>query len=181
MATCPNTNLDSWKELVNARGEDMAYYLWDTYDGNVPSSELSAKQDILTKIENEMGESYWKDLYANKRLSNTEDFTSVKIPGIKNKFAPDVYNVYHGTNTYQIDNEGNLILTPSKNFEDKTTSISFTQIPVVAQDYMLRKDGNTIIRIKNQALGSNYDIESAEEIAINGNKPFVVSLWIDRN
>ena len=35
MATCPNTNLDSWKELVASKGEDLAYYLWDKYDGNV--------------------------------------------------------------------------------------------------------------------------------------------------
>ena len=39
---------------------------------------------------------------------------------------------------------------------------------------MLRKNGNVIIKIKNQALGNNYDVESAEEIAVNGNKPFVV-------
>ena len=37
MASCPNTNLDSWKELVAAKGEDVAYYLWDKYDGNVPA------------------------------------------------------------------------------------------------------------------------------------------------
>ena len=36
MATCPNTNLDSWKELVASKGEDLAYYLWDKYDGNIP-------------------------------------------------------------------------------------------------------------------------------------------------
>lgn len=39
MATCPNINLDSWKNLVAARGEDVAYYLWDKYDGNVPQEE----------------------------------------------------------------------------------------------------------------------------------------------
>jgi hypothetical protein len=39
MATCPNINLDSWKNLVATRGEDVAYYLWDKFDGNVPDSE----------------------------------------------------------------------------------------------------------------------------------------------
>lgn len=174
MANCPNINLDSWKNLVAARGEDIAYYLWDKFNGVVPEAELTAGIETLKRIENEMGEKYWKSLYIDKRLSNKEDFQSVGIPGVANKFAPDFYNVYHGTNIYQLDDEGNLILTPSKNFEDKTTSISFTQIPVVAQDYMLRKDGNIIIKIKNQALGDNYDVESAEEIAVNGNKPFVV-------
>lgn len=48
MATCPNTNLDSWKTLVAARGEDMAYYLWDKHQGNVPSSEYEMeKQEIV--------------------------------------------------------------------------------------------------------------------------------------
>ena len=39
MATCPNTNLQSWKDLVASRGEDVAYYLWDKYKGNVPEVE----------------------------------------------------------------------------------------------------------------------------------------------
>lgn len=33
---CPNKNLESWKTLVEAQGEKMAYYLWDKYEGNVP-------------------------------------------------------------------------------------------------------------------------------------------------
>lgn len=45
MATCPNTNLPQWKELVASRGENMAYFLWDTYNGEVPQSE--SKQAIL--------------------------------------------------------------------------------------------------------------------------------------
>ena len=125
-------------------------------------------------IENEMDEGYWRDLYTKNDLSNKDDFRYVEIPTIKNKFKPDFENVYHGTNKYEIDKDGNLVLTPSKNFRDKTVSISFTQIPVVAQDYMLRKNGNVIIKISNSALGDNYEIESAEEIAINGNKLFIV-------
>jgi hypothetical protein len=161
---CINPNSPEFKAALERTG------------GNPLLAEIkvSEQQEFSVKIENEMGESYWRNLYTDNRLSNREDFTSISIPGISNKFKPDFYNVYHGTNTYQLDNDGNLILTPSKNFEDKTSSVSFTQIPVVAQDYMLRKDGNVIIKIKNQALGDNYDVESAEEIAINGNKPFVV-------
>lgn len=37
MATCPNKNLDSWKSLVEKEGEDVAYYLWDKYKGEVPA------------------------------------------------------------------------------------------------------------------------------------------------
>ena len=43
--TCPNTNLKEWKELSSSRGEDMAYFLWDKYNGNVPQSE--SKQNIV--------------------------------------------------------------------------------------------------------------------------------------
>lgn len=125
-------------------------------------------------IENEMPESYWKEVYNNPKLVNTSDFKSIDIPGVKNKFQPDTTHVYHGTNTYKLDDEGNLILVPSQNFNDKTTSISMTQVPVVAQDYMLRKNGNFIIKISNEALGDRYTIESAEEIAVNGNAPLIV-------
>jgi hypothetical protein len=39
MATCPNKNLDSWNQLVAARGNDIAYFLWDIYEGEVPQEE----------------------------------------------------------------------------------------------------------------------------------------------
>lgn len=39
MATCPNKNTEAWQLLVTSRGEDVAHYLWDKYDGVVPESE----------------------------------------------------------------------------------------------------------------------------------------------
>lgn len=45
MAYCPNKNLEEWKLLVSSRGEDIAYYLWDKYEGNVP--EIESKQSIV--------------------------------------------------------------------------------------------------------------------------------------
>jgi hypothetical protein len=44
MATCPNINLESWKNLVAARGENIAYYLWDKYAGNVPDDVFRLQQ-----------------------------------------------------------------------------------------------------------------------------------------
>jgi flagellar biosynthesis chaperone FliJ len=38
MAYCPNTSLKEWKDLVSAQGEDLSYFLWDKYKGNVPST-----------------------------------------------------------------------------------------------------------------------------------------------
>lgn len=55
MATCPNINLDSWKNLVAARGEDIAYYLWDRYEGNIPQEEY--KSSIYFDYTEEDGES----------------------------------------------------------------------------------------------------------------------------
>lgn len=45
---CPNKNLDSWKSLVEARGENVAFDLWDRYEGNVPESE---SKSILLQTE----------------------------------------------------------------------------------------------------------------------------------
>jgi len=182
----PNGSVEqfkSWVDNKNNFDKKLTQKIQDKLEKLYPEIKLNITnnpvweqgKDILNQIiENEMNEEYWRNLYTQKNISNREEFESVKIPTIKNKFKPDFENVYHGTNTYEIDNNGNLILTPSKNFENKTTSISFTQIPVVAQDYMLRKGGNIIIKINNEALGSNYDIESAEEIAVNGNQLFIV-------
>ena len=49
MATCPNKSLDSWKQLEASVGEDMAYYLWDMYEGNVPESEIEEESILLQK------------------------------------------------------------------------------------------------------------------------------------
>ena len=48
MATCPNINLPEWKILVDARGENMAYALWDKYDGNVPKSEYDVSPNKVS-------------------------------------------------------------------------------------------------------------------------------------
>jgi hypothetical protein len=49
MATCPNKTLQSWKDLVNSKGEDMAYYLWDKYEGNIPESEYAETGEVMTQ------------------------------------------------------------------------------------------------------------------------------------
>jgi hypothetical protein len=48
--SCPNTNLPEWKLLVASRGEDVAYALWDLYDGRVPEKEQEA---ILFQLRDE--------------------------------------------------------------------------------------------------------------------------------
>ena len=55
MATCPNKNLNEWKSLVASRGENIAYYLWDKYEGEVPVSEYSKQStnvdEAIKKLE----------------------------------------------------------------------------------------------------------------------------------
>ena len=46
MAHCPNINLDEWKSLIGLRGENMSYYLWDKYEGEVPESEYYKSADL---------------------------------------------------------------------------------------------------------------------------------------
>ena len=47
MPTCPNKNLQSWKDLVNAQGEKIAYYLWDKYGGSVPDRYMKSLNEEL--------------------------------------------------------------------------------------------------------------------------------------
>jgi len=60
MASCPNENFDSWKQLVASRGEDIAYYLWDLYEGEVPADVLSGATDPLKggRVPNEMVDNF---------------------------------------------------------------------------------------------------------------------------
>ena len=56
MATCPNKNLDSWKQLVELRGEAMAHYLWDLYNGEIPEDVLNNVEQIVTTPQQAMQE-----------------------------------------------------------------------------------------------------------------------------
>ena len=50
MATCPNINLPEWKALEAAK-PNLAYYLWDKYDGKVPLSEMrDTSPEIISKV-----------------------------------------------------------------------------------------------------------------------------------
>jgi hypothetical protein len=47
MATCPNKSSEAWKLLVASRGEDAAHYLWDKYEGDVPSEYNTSLNEKL--------------------------------------------------------------------------------------------------------------------------------------
>ena len=80
MATCPNINLPQWKSLVASRGEDMAYFIWDKYSGEVPSNELrDTSPEIISKVKqviDKMGVNV-KDLTEYAKENPTIDESSV--------------------------------------------------------------------------------------------------------
>ena len=81
MAHCPNKALPEWQSLVISRGEIIAHYLWDKYEGEVPESQSKssivnsglkaidilnsekAKQTFSVLTKNKVtGETFWKKL-----------------------------------------------------------------------------------------------------------------------
>jgi len=50
MIICPNKRSKSWKNLVAARGETVAYNLWYFYDGEVPESEYGIVEKVTPTI-----------------------------------------------------------------------------------------------------------------------------------
>lgn len=126
----------------------------DTYKRMEPSVELKVKEDI-----------------AEVPVDNDPATTLI---------------MYHGTNkllSELLDNDGNLVLKPSDNFTGKTTSVSFTHSKDTSMRYaaMIKGGGPQgydfskayTIKIKAGVL-KNLQRESAEEFAINTDKPVVI-------
>jgi hypothetical protein len=73
MATCPNKNLQSWKDLVSSKGENLAYYLWDKYKGEVPVSEYKPGVQELFESNPELANQVYEALgFKKKILKNTK-------------------------------------------------------------------------------------------------------------
>lgn len=49
MISCINTSSQEWQSLVTARGENMAHYLWDLHEGEVPQSEYTQTEMPASK------------------------------------------------------------------------------------------------------------------------------------
>ena len=142
-------------------------------DYKIENTKITLPESGKVFIDNEFTGKQIEAMYANYRNKNFLYSVIDADKQISDNFIPDNYNVYHGTNKVDIDSNGNLILRPSENFEGKTTSVSFTQIPAVALDYAGRKGGRYIVKIDNRAI-KNYEVENHEEIAINTTKPVIL-------
>lgn len=63
MANCPNRNLNAWKNLVTIQGENIAYLLWDKFNGVVPKQFYTVTNPA---------ESATSDLISNEVFDDTE-------------------------------------------------------------------------------------------------------------
>lgn len=63
---CPNKNLPEYKKLEKLYGENLAYYYWDLYDGNIP-------QNILEGEESKPNENVYYNK-SSKMVINVSDF-----------------------------------------------------------------------------------------------------------
>lgn len=82
MATCPNKNLDSWKDLM-ATHPRHAFFLWDKYNGNVPEDvvTLQASPELIEKTKEaakKMGVSMMEmSQYAKETGLDTKDINGL--------------------------------------------------------------------------------------------------------
>jgi hypothetical protein len=100
MATCPNKSLESWKSLEASLGEDMAYYLWDKYEGNVPE----AKEGVLE---------VFKTTPELANIGTPQQYSEYLDTVFPNSKVKDI--VYHGSSE-KIKTKFNDSLTEDGNF-----------------------------------------------------------------
>lgn len=96
MATCPNKNTEAWQLLVTSRGEDVAHYLWDKYDGNVPESE--SRESIVKaglKSIDILSSQKAKDVFSKGQKNNwplDKTLSELQVPKEQKKLIIDSYN-----------------------------------------------------------------------------------------
>ena len=122
MATCPNINLPEWNILVDARGENMAYALWDKYGGNVPKSEYDVSPNKVSyslKSVNILLSEKAKQIFSkakNVGWDLNKTLTELQIPKDQKVYIQEVYD-----NISYVNPETNKLIEPS--IEDLVTSI----------------------------------------------------------
>lgn len=96
MASCPNKNTPEWKQLEAVQGEDLAYALWEKFDGNPPAKF------------------YYTEL-------NTETFTASSYD-TRDRFNIDVHNDILDTVTFMLmDNKSKKDFDLGAEIGNKTT------------------------------------------------------------
>jgi hypothetical protein len=172
--------------------------LWDEFKEvvrtglNIPENAKTALDEVLEAgqkaLETQEGQHKAEKAEIAKQAA-TPDYEPPQAsmrPVELDDTVPPKY-LYHGTRKEDkvlFDKDGNLILTPAKNFGGKTTSVSLTHDQNVANDYAARVRGGgpngfnfnnaKTIKIHSDALPEGISRESGEEWAFNTDKPIVI-------
>jgi hypothetical protein len=159
MATCPNKNLNEWKSLVVARGEDVAFYLWDKYDGNVPESESrteivksglkatnilqspKANQFFNTAVKNKItGESFWNKMQADLGIPK-EQIELLKSFNTQDK--GQLIASLLGNYSYTV--EINTTKNRSEGFKDRAETGDFTEEDFIGEGVLTQYYSNLTV------------------------------------
>ena len=144
MANCPNKNLEEWKLLVASRGEDVAHYLWDKYEGNVPESE-SGESIIKAGLKSIdiLGSQKAKDVFSKAQKNNwtlDKTLSELQIPKEQKKFILDSYD--------------NLIFSNSEITIEPTLNEIVTDL---LANYSYAVEINTTTRNRSTSMESSYE------------------------
>jgi hypothetical protein len=159
MATCPNKNLNEWKSLVIARGEDVAFYLWDKYEGNVPESESrteivksglkatnilqspKANQFFNTAVKNKItGESFWNKMQADLGIPK-EQIELLKSFNTQDK--GQLIASLLGNYSYTV--EINTTKNRSEGFKDRAETGDFTEEDFIGEGVLTQYYSNLTV------------------------------------
>jgi len=114
MAFCPNINSEEWKNLVSAQGENVAYFLWDKYRGNVPS--MFYVQTVPQQIQIKSGVS---DLFQSspelKAIGNEEQYSQYLDSIFPDSKVKNI--VYHLSNAQFEKFDKKFISTNTRDFD----------------------------------------------------------------
>jgi hypothetical protein len=165
MATCPNTNLNEWKDLVKSRGEDVSYFLWDKHNGNVPQSEYEVaynKVSYSLKSVNLLLSAKAKQLFAKAKNAGwdlNKTLTELQIPKDQRVYIQEVYD-----NISYVNPETNELIEPS--IEDLVTSllannsfaveVNTSGLATIDYTYTDQEDGAEVEVKKGEGTPSSY-------------------------
>lgn len=133
MATCPNVNLQEWKDLVISRGEEMAYYLWDKHEGEVPEIEGFGRDVIEGKPLTTMStlEEYTNLFGEEVRTEPKEDFEEPQ-PAFDNKEEYDNYLKNYNDRLRKYNNE-EVTLQKAEMSASRTSEETLTKVREIAK------------------------------------------------
>lgn len=149
MINCPNKNSEEYKKLASIRGEAMAHYLWNKYEGNIPKKEYSNVSDleILKYSPSQFKAKLEKDLYAVNGFIKPQSYTY-----LQNNVGK--YNILKGYKALSFHN------TVNGNYYIKTNRKG----SIVEPDILVEK---TELNTQDSAINSSPTNQAANKLGLN--------------